>query len=563
MRGVILNQFLSRTNGLQLYLIITLPAFLLSFLMSRFVVVRPRVQLSQMSAISAMQIWYWLIVLFTTVIFIWFYLKYNPKFDSFVSAILYLGISLNVAFVSAANNLALSKIPLPPGDIRGDNLNLLMGMIRAQETGWSGNSYPPVWLSLVGNIATFTGNNVLEVWKPVFLLSVVLLPSLILLAWRQAFSPMAAAAITFLFTFSTIEWKGIANFALFAMFIAIAHQISKEKEKTFKFDSRLFALGLILGLSALTYFGHLWWVLLALAALIVGLWFSKQREYLLIKVVDAGLGVALIFGPSQVGPRFGLSGITIVALVSLLILFRLLSQKSSFISGTVGYLTGLLVPTTVLFIIFTTTVNDNWFYDGLEVNPSPNLGFGFNASGILFFLITIFGLIIAFRSDRYRSAILVLTTFFISSTLMMFWFAARMEVTGLVELFPRASGTFSFSWTILSFIAIYVLLKSDYLKNFFKKIWPGDLSKAQSIFLVLVVLLPLAVTHARILSDSQRAIFPIAENGVWLAYRACDNPHEDPMLAKVFEEQPFIQDFLRENCQKADWKVIPPLNPEE
>ena len=530
--------------------------------MSRFVVVRPRVQLSQMSAISAMQIWYWLSVLFATAIFIWVYLKLKPKFDSFVSAILYFGISLNIGFVAAANNLALSKVPLPPGDIRGDSGGWLMGMIRAQETGWSGNFYPPVWVSLVGNIANLTGNTVLEIWKPIYLLSVVVFPGLILFAWRQAFNPLAAAAITFLFTFSTIEWKGIAIYVVVAIFIAIAYQISKVEEESFKFDLKLFILGLFLGLSALTYYGYLWWVLLAIAALIIGLWFSKKREYLLLKVLDVGLGVALIFGPSQVNHRFELSGISVVALVSIIIFFRVFSQKNNFISGSLGFLTGLLAPTGIVVVVFTTTIGDTWFYDGLEVNPAPTLGFSFNTSGVLFFLITIFGLILAFNHRSYRSAILVLSTIFISSALMMFWFAARMEVTDLVELFPRASDTFNLSWTVLSFIAIFAILKSDYFKNLFLKVWPSNLNKVQSIFLVLVILLPLVVTHARILSDNQRAIFPKAENGVWLAYRACDNPHEDPMLAKVFEEKPFIQDFLRENCPKVDWPVIPPINKE-
>ena len=276
--------------------------------------------------------------------------------------------------------------------------------------------------------------------------------------------------------------------------------------------------------------------------------------------MDAGLGVALIFGPSQVGPRFGLSGITVVTLVLLLIFLRVLSQKNNFISGSLGYLTGLIAPTAVVFIVFTSGVNDTWFEDYMSNNPTPNLGFGFNASGILFFLITIFGLIIAYNHKRYRSAILVLTTTFISSALMMFWFAARLEVTGKVELFPRAAGTFSFSWTVLSFIALFAILKSDYLKKLFIKIWPGGLSRAQNVFLVLVILLPLVVTHGRILSDSQRSIFPRAENAEWQAYRACDNPHEDPMLAKVFEEQPFIQKYLRDNCPKVDWSATPPVN---
>jgi hypothetical protein len=152
---------------------------------------------------------------------------------------------------------------------------------------------------------------------------------------------------------------------------------------------------------------------------------------------------------------------------------------------------------------------------------------------------------------RYRSAILVLSTTFISSALMMFWFAAQMEITGKVELFPRAGGTFGFAWTVLTFIGLFAILTSSYFYEFIKYVWPKDLSRINTIILTLVLILPIAAIHARTLSEVQDGIFPIGENGAWLAYRACDTPHEDPMLAKVFEENPFIQEFLREKLPKS------------
>ncbi len=528
--------------------------------MTRVVVVRPRVQLSQVSAISAMQIWYWVLVIFSIFIFIWAKKKFNLTIEKLTTYILYFGISLNIAFVAAANNLALSKVPLPPGDIRGDNWNLLRAMIRAQETGWSGNSYPPVWLTLVGNIARLTDNSVLEIWKPVFLLSVVLLPGLVLLAWRQAFNPLAAAAFTFLITFGTVEWKGIANFVMTAIFIAIVYEMSKNQDFNFNFNIKLFIYGLLFGLSSLTYFGFLWWSLIAVGVLIFSLWFNPKREYLLTKVIDAGLGFALIFGPSQIAPRFGLSGMIFMFLVLLIIVLRLIIQKNDFLSGSLAYLAGLIAPVAVIFTILTNRTGDTWFYPELENNPVPNLGLGFNTTGVFFILVTLLGLILAFNDIRFRSAVLVLSTTFISAALMMFWFAAQMEVTGSVELYPRAAGTFGFAWTVLTFIGLFSILTSTYFYELIKYLWPKDISQINTIVLTLVLILPIAAVHARTLSDSQDRIFPIAENGVWLAYRACDNPHEDPMLAIVFEETPFIQEFLRERCPKVDWLPIPPLD---
>jgi hypothetical protein len=387
---------------------------------------------------------------------------------------------------------------------------------------------------------------------------VVLLPGLVLLAWRQAFNPIAAAAVTFLFTFGTIEWKGIANLVMTAMFIAIALQVINTKGESF--DSKSFFYGAIFGLSCLTYFGYLWWSLLAIGALIFGLWFSKNRKENFLKVFDAGLGFLLVFGPSQVSPRIDLNASFIFLFVVLVLLFRLFTKNLFFINKTIAFSTGLIAPFVILFTLLTNSTGDTWMVDLSEQSPAPNLGIGFNISGLIVLIITFFGLILAFSEMRYRIAILVSVTTFISSALMMFWFAARMEVTDLVELYPRAAGTFGFSWTLISLISILAIITSSYLSNAFKIIWPKNLSLANNIFLVLTLLLPLTAIHARTLSESQDGIFPIGENAVWQAYRGCDNPHEDPMLAKLFEERPFIQKFLRENCPKVDWPVIPAMN---
>ena len=528
--------------------------------MTRVVVVRPRVQLSQVSAISAMQIWYWVLVFISIFIFIWAKRKFSLSIEKLTTYILYFGISLNITFVAAANNLALSKVPLPPGDIRGDNGALLSGMMRAQETGWAGNSYPPVWLTLVGNIARITDNSVLEIWKPVYLLSVVILPGLVLLAWRQAFNPLAAAAITFLLTFGTIEWKGIANLVMTAMFIAIVYEISKTQDFNFKFNSKLFLYGIFFGLSSLTYFGYLWWSLIAIGVLIFALWFNEKREYLFTKVIDAGLGFALIFGPSQIAPRFGLSGMVFLFLLLLIIALRFVIQKNNLLSRALAFLAGLISPAAVVFTLVTNRTGDTWFESYMELNPTPNLGLGFNTTSSVFILITLIGLILAFNETQFRSATLVLGTTFISSALMMFWFAAEMEITRNIELFPRAAGTFGFAWTVLTFIGLFAILTSSYFYELIKYILPKGLSKLNTLILTLVLILPIGAIHARTLSESQDGIFPIGENAVWQAYRACDNPHEDPMLAKLFEEQPFIQKYLRENCPKVDWPVIPAVN---
>lgn len=551
------------TPSLQVYLSVTLPAYFLSEIMARVIVVRPRLQLSQVSAISAMQIWYWSIIFFLIPFFLIIKFRFNFSKEKIVTLILYVGISLNIAFVAAANKLALSKVPLPPGDIRGDNGALLFGAIQAQETGWSGNSYPPVWLSLIGNIARFSGNSVLEIWKPVFLLSVVLLPGLILIAWRQAFTPLAAAAFTFSFTFGTIEWKGIANLIMTAMFIAIAYRIVFAEKNDSRFDIQIFFYGVFFGLASLTYYGYLWWSLISIALLVVSLAFYSKREIMLLRVFDAGLGFLLIFAPSQVGSRFGLSGLVTILLVLSLIFLRILLQKQIFISNIIAYLTFLFVPSSVFFAIVTSTIDDEWFYAEMEQNPVPNLGLGFNTQGLLFLLITLVGITIAFKIKEFRATIVVAVTTFISSALMMFWFATQMEVTGKVELWPRAEGTFRFAWYLLTLVAILAILTSDYFEKFIKNIWPKNLANFQNIFLTLVLIFPILAIHARTISEVQDGIFPIGENEIWLAYRACDNPNEDPMLAKVFEEQPFIQDFLRENCTKVDWPAIPPINSAE
>ncbi len=50
-----------------------------------------------------------------------------------------------------------------------------------------------------------------------------------------------------------------------------------------------------------------------------------------------------------------------------------------------------------------------------------------------------------------------------------------------------------------------------------------------------------------------------AFTGAWYAHQGCSNPQKDPMLAKVFENYPDIQDFLRAKCSSVTWEKTPPI----
>ena len=62
------------------------------------------------------------------------------------------------------------------------------------------------------------------------------------------------------------------------------------------------------------------------------------------------------------------------------------------------------------------------------------------------------------------------------------------------------------------------------------------------------------------LGDRIYGSMPInAFSGAWFAHKGCSNPHEDPMLAKVFESRPYIQDYLRKECWGKNWPLVEPL----
>lgn len=548
------SKFKVYTLNLLIILFVILFTHILSEALNKIIVVRPKIRLSQISAIYALQLWYYVLILIILFFSVLIYHFKSISVKSLLTYLFYSGILLNILFITTASKLALSKTPLPPGAITGDNYELLMGMIRAQESGWSGNSYPPVWLSAVGNTARILNFSVLEIWKSVYFLGLIIFPLIILFSWRQVFNPLAASAFTFISTFGPIDWKGVSPHIFFAMFIATVIRATTDNRT--EFDWRQFSYGLFLGLGILTYFGYLWWSVLAIFFLVFIIWFTKNRLIYFTKTYDAGLGVLLILAPSQIGPKIGLNGWITLTIVISLIVSRILLQKVEFITGVFAYLTGLIVPATLIFFMATIKINDSWFYPELEVNDAPNLGFGFNITGFLFLLLINAGILLAFKNQVYRTIIFISLLVFISSSTMMFWYAARMEVTNLVELFPRAQGNFYFSWNILVFLAIFVLLNQKlFLKNIMA-VWPTALSKINTYLLVLILLTPFLIVHARTLSTTQEGLFPKPENGAWYAYQACVSPEENTLLVEVFLEKPFIEEFLRENCPNVNWPAL-------
>jgi hypothetical protein len=129
----------------------------------------------------------------------------------------------------------------------------------------------------------------------------------------------------------------------------------------------------------------------------------------------------------------------------------------------------------------------------------------------------------------------------------MYYFASRMQVTEKIELWPRAYSHISGVFTILS-----VIIFSRVLIEISKKIIPSNKNKISIILISVILLFPLSQS----LSSKIYGTFPTFSNSAWLAHQACSNPHEDPMLAKVFETKPHIQYFLRFYCPDVNWPYI-------
>jgi hypothetical protein len=138
----------------------------------------------------------------------------------------------------------------------------------------------------------------------------------------------------------------------------------------------------------------------------------------------------------------------------------------------------------------------------------------------------------------------------------MYFIASQMQVKSRVDLWPRAQEVQGYAlnliFLIVSLFVIEVILNESNFKKYL------EFSKLNVYYLISFILFILGSYLVGSLGASAHRSMPYhAFNPAWFAHQGCSNPHEDPMLSKVFETYPDIQAFLRENCSSVDWPVIP------
>jgi len=171
-----------------------------------------------------------------------------------INLVLQINLLFILIYVSAIKilikALSLKGTPLPGSDIRGDLLNIVNLAKIAQRQYWSGGpniifpdgGYPPVWPSLIGNIADLLDRHVLFIFKPAEFLLLLISPIIVLYIWRLVLENWMALAVatsqTLIYDFS---YKTITLNVLIPTLIFIMLKIKDSS------PNKVFIYGIFLG----------------------------------------------------------------------------------------------------------------------------------------------------------------------------------------------------------------------------------------------------------------------------------------------------------------------------
>lgn len=453
--------------------------------------------------------------------------------------------------------LSLKGTPLPGSDIRGDLLEIVNWAKVAESQYWSGGTYPPVWPSLIGNLARILDVYVLSLFKPAEFVVLMIAPILVLFAWRLTLNPWMALIVTInqtlLFNF---DYKTLTLNLLIPVLIFIIIEIKKEVQKSFL---KFFILGFLTGIISLMYFGYLYWLIPFLMAGILVMTFSKNRKIYFERNSNLYLGLGAGLGPVvyfRIVENIYLFYLTLffVCLVSFLF------QKFNFLRNLFHSVINLGVFLGLTLALFWFRAGDTWVEGGIEKN-NPTVESIIHLSGVnlILFLSIIVGVYLIIINKKDISSLLSLVGIYVSSAIFMYLIASQMQITLRVDLWPRALEVQGYSLNLIFliiFLFVIELLVSRYsIRSYI------DFSKQNIFYLISFILFISGSYLVSSLGSSSYLSMPYhAFNGAWFAHQGCTNPHEDPMLSKVFEYNPDIQTFLREKCPSSDWPVIPKIN---
>jgi hypothetical protein len=141
----------------------------------------------------------------------------------------------------------------------------------------------------------------------------------------------------------------------------------------------------------------------------------------------------------------------------------------------------------------------------------------------------------------------------------MYFIASQMQVTSRVDLWPRAGEVQYYSLNLIFLVIFLYVIEILTNENNFKKYL---ISSKQSIYFFVSLILFIVGSYlvSSLGSLTYNSMPYHAFTPAWFAHQGCSNPHEDPMLSKVFETNPDIQDFLRLKCPSANWPKIPTID---
>jgi hypothetical protein len=450
--------------------------------------------------------------------------------------------------------LSLKGTPLPGSDIRGDLLTIFELAKVAENNFWSGGSYPPLWPSLIGNFARILDVNVLYLFKPAEFIALIISPALILYIWRLVLGDWMALVVTINQTLaSNFDYKTLTLNLVIPLLIYI---IVKARDVSIKNSNVSIYHGLVLGIISLTYYGHLYWLIPLLAIISLLLLISKDREKYLDQSTYLYLGLGLGLGPviyKQTIENVYLYYVVVFGIFLILFLLR----RSKKIKAFFNYFINVVILIGLIGAFFKFRAVDTWVEGGVEKND-PTVSSIVNLGGInlILFSALLLGMYLIIQYKKDFTVIIVLTGIYLSSAIFMYFIASQMQITSRVDLWPRAGEVQGYALNLIFLIiALYIcdIILND--ANFKKYL---EFSKQKFYYLVSFTLFILGSYLVGSLGASAHRSMPYhAFNAAWYAHQGCSNPHEDPMLSKVFETYPDVQAFLRENCSSVDWPVIP------
>jgi len=528
---------------------------ILAFLLYRIIPIQSVNPISILSATASINSILWILVILQ--IFINYPLVKKYSITVIAEFNLFLILVYVTAFKILIKALSLKGTPLPGSDIRGDLLTILNLANKAESEFWSGGSYPPVWPSLIGNIARILDLNPLYLFKPAEFIVLILSPIFVLYTWRLILNRWMSLIVTinqtlvFDFNYKTLTLNLIIPLLIYI--VVRLKDISSIK------PFKLFIYGLLLGSISMTYFGYLYWLIPMLAVISLMVLVSKDREkYLdrhtyLYLGLGAGLAPVIYFRITEDLYSYYLIIFGVVLLFLVLHNFKKLKYLSHLFFN-VGLFLGLLVA------LFTYRAGDTWVEGGIEKNdPTVNSIINLSGIGLILFLALVFGVYFIIKFIKDFTVITILTGIYLSPTIFMYFIASQMQVSSRVDLWPRAQEVQEYAlnliFLIVSLFVIEVVLNESKFKKYL------ELSKQNVYYLISFILFILGSYLVGSLGASAHSSMPYhAFSPAWFAHQGCSNPHEDPMLSKVFETYPDIQAFLRENCSSVDWPVIPKKN---